>query len=328
MKNDLNNEIDLIEILKKLYTSKKIIIYGSTLFIILGIIISLISPIKYSSSTTFIPQNQENSSSSFSGVASLVGINLGSSSGSDIPPSMYPQIGESANFKRKLLDKIINKKNNLTLKDFLVNHYNIENDNEFNYSLYGMSKQEEICFEILSKVISINVNTKEGFVTITSTMPIAEYSAIVTRFSREILQNIIIENKIETARQNLNFSEKQLNEKKLEFDEIQSKLAFFSDSNLNAVNSFVINEKNKLDAEFQIINSVVTELSKQVEQAKLQVTKDTPVFSTIKEAIIPNYRISPKRTQLVIIYGLIGFLISCLLILILDPLKKVFKEIK
>jgi len=328
MKNDLNNEIDLIEILKKLYTSKKIIIYGSTLFIILGIIISLISPIKYSSSTTFIPQNQENSSSSFSGVASLVGINLGSSSGSDIPPSMYPQIGESANFKRKLLDKIINKKNNLTLKDFLVNHYNIENDNEFNYSLYGVSKQEEICFEILSKVISINVNTKEGFVTITSTMPIAEYSAIVTRFSREILQNIIIENKIETARQNLNFSEKQLNEKKLEFDEIQSKLAFFSDSNLNAVNSFVINEKNKLDAEFQIINSVVTELSKQVEQAKLQVTKDTPVFSTIKEAIIPNYRISPKRTQLVIIYGLIGFLISCLLILILDPLKKVFKEIK
>jgi LPS O-antigen subunit length determinant protein (WzzB/FepE family) len=125
MKNDLNNEIDLIEILKKLYTSKKIIIYCSALFIILGIIISLTSPIKYSSSTTFIPQNQENSTSSFSGVASLVGINLGSSSGSDIPPSMYPQIGESANFKRKLLDKIINKKNNLTLKDFLVNHYNI-----------------------------------------------------------------------------------------------------------------------------------------------------------------------------------------------------------
>ena len=29
-------------------------------------------------------------------------------------------------------------------------------------------------------------------------------------------------------------------------------------------------------------------LSKQVEQAKLQVTKDTPVFSTIKEAVIPN----------------------------------------
>ena len=83
--------------------------------------------------------------------------------------------------------------------------------------------------------------------------------------------------------------------KKLEFDEIQSKLAYFSDSNLNTVNSFVNNEKDKLQAEFQIINAVVTELSKQVEQAKLQVTKDTPVFSTIKEAIIPNKKLVQKE---------------------------------
>ena len=34
-------------------------------------------------------------------------------------------------------------------------------------------------------------------------MPNAEYSAKVAKFSRELLQNIIIENKIETARQNL-----------------------------------------------------------------------------------------------------------------------------
>ena len=38
---------------------------------------------------------------------------------------------------------------------------------------------------------------------------------------------------------------------------IYSKLAFFSDSNLNTVNTFVLNEKNKLESEFEIINSVV-----------------------------------------------------------------------
>ena len=159
-------------------------------------------------------------------------------------------------------------------------------------------------------------------------MPIAQYSAILAKKSREILQNIIIENKIETARQNLNFSLNQLNEKKIEFDEIQAKLVYFSDSNLNAVNSFVINEKNKLEAEFQIINSVVTELSKQVEQAKLQVSKDTPVFSTIKEVIIPNKKISPKRLQLVIIFGFTGLIVSCIYSLISDPLKKILKDLK
>ena len=94
------------------------------------------------------------------------------------------------------------------------------------------------------------------------------------------------------------------------------------------VNSFVLNERNKLESEFQIISAVVEEISKQVEQAKLQLKKDTPVFSTIQEAVIPIYRSSPKRTQLVIIFGFVGFILSCLVILIKDPLTNIFLEIK
>ncbi len=328
MKTKSNDEIDLIEILKKIFNFKKLVIYITGLFILIGIAVALLSPVKFTSSTVFIPQKQEGATSSLSGVASLVGINLGSASyGGDIPTSMYPQIGESPKFKRLLLGKSIDSKKNITLKQFLVEHYNIKEDNKPTISKLDMTELEEECFMILSKIISINVNKKDGFVTINSIMPIAEYSAVVTKLSREILQNIIIENKIETARQNLNFSKNQLSEKKLEFDEIQSKLAYYSDSNLNTVNSFVINEKDKLEAEFEIISAVVTELSKQVEQAKLQVTKDTPVFSTIKEAIIPNKRTSPKRTQLVIIFGFIGFVVSCLFIIIKDPIKKFFNEI-
>jgi len=329
MNTKRDDEIDLIEIFKKIYNSKKVILYSSIAFTLIGISISLVSPVKYSSSTIFIPQNQENTQSNLSGVASLVGINLGTSSlGGDIPSAMYPLIGESPKFKRLLLNTIINKKKNLTLKKFLIEHYKIDEKNDSFISEMEMSKLEEICFNILSEIISINVNQKDGFITINSVMPIAEYSAIVTKNSREILQNIIIENKIETARQNLNFSQKQLGEKKLEFDEIQSKLAYFSDSNLNTVNSFVINEKNKLEAEFEIINAVVTELSKQVEQAKLQVTKDTPVFSTIKEVIIPNKRTSPKRTQLVLIFASIGFILSCIYVISAETLKKTINSIK
>ena len=330
MNTDFNDEIDLIEILKKVYNFRSIVMYTTIIFIIIGVVFALLSPVKFSSSTVFMPQNKEASSSSLSGVASLVGINLGSSSfgGEYIPPSMYPKISESPKFKRLILEKIINKKDNLSLKDFLTSHYDLDKDNSQNSSPLQMSEFEEECFELLSEIISIDINQKDGFITITSIMPNPEYSAVVAKESREILQNIIIENKIETARQHLNFSEKQLSEKKLEFNEIQSKLAYFSDSNLNAVNSFVINEKDKLEAEFGIINAVVTELSKQVEQAKLQVTKDTPVFSTIKEAIIPNKRTSPNRTQLVMIFGFIGFITSVIFVVIFEPLKKIFNALK
>ena len=324
----MNDEIDIIDILKKIYDSKKFILYFSLIFLLIGVGVSLFSTVKYSSSTVFIPQNQESNNSSLSGVASLVGINLGASSyGGDIPPSMYPQIGNSPKFRRLILDKIIDESKKLTLKNFLIDFHKLKNENKKASSSIFMTEIEEKCFEILSDIISISVNAKDGFVTISSEMPIAEYSAIVVNESKEILQKIIIENKIETAQQNLNFSEERLAEKRLEFDEIQSKLAYFSDSNLNTVNSFVINEKGKLEAEFQIISTVVTELAKQVEQAKLQVTKDTPVFSTIAEALVPIKKTSPQRILIVLVFGFSGFIISCIFILIKDTLKDILYQI-
>ena len=44
----------------------------------MGVAFALLLPVKYNSTTIFITQNQETGSSSLSGVASLVGINLGS----------------------------------------------------------------------------------------------------------------------------------------------------------------------------------------------------------------------------------------------------------
>ena len=329
MNTNSNDEIDLIDLLKKLYYSRKLIIYITIIFSIIGIAFALLSPIKYKSTTVFITQNQETGSSSLSGVASLVGINLGSGSfGGEIPPNMYPLVIQSIKFKRLLLNKVIDDKNNLTLENFIIEKYSIEKDEKKDISELGITSNEDIYFGILNDILNISVNQKDGFISISSEMPNAEYSAKVAKFSREILQNIIIENKIETARQNLIFSEGQLIEKKKEFDDIYSKLAFFSDSNLNSVNSFVLNEKNKLESEFQIISAVVEEISKQVEQAKLQLKKDTPVFSTIQEAVIPIKRSSPKRTLLVMIFGFLGFILSCLSIVISEPLKNIFLEIK
>lgn len=329
MEVNTNDEIDLIDLLKKLYNSRKLIIYITIIFSIIGIAVALLSPVKYKSTTVFITQNQETGSSSLSNVASLVGINLGSSSyGGEIPSTMYPQIVQSVKFKRLLLSKIIDNKNNLTLENFIREQYSIEKDEEKNIYELGITSNEDKYFEILNDILNVSVNQKDGFISITSEMLNAKYSAEVAKFSREILQNVIIENKIETARQNLIFSEGQLIEKKNEFDEIYSKLAFFSDSNLNSVNSFVLNEKNKLESEFQIIRAVVEEISKQVEQAKLQLKKDTPVFSTIQEAVIPIKKSSPKRTLIVIIFGFIGFIFSSVYFIIKDNLFKIFNEIK
>lgn len=324
-----NDEINLIDVLKKIYISRKFIFSVTSAFFVISLVISLILPFKYTSSTIFIPQSQESNSSSLSGVASLVGISLGNQSyGNEIPVTMYPLIFESTKFKRALLNEIIDKESKLTLKESLTDYYNIKNDDNIlknNETL--ITKSESDLFDLLSGIISVNVDEKDGFVVISSTMHDPKQSANLTIITREILQKLIIENKIEGAKKNLEFSQSQLKQKKNEFNNIQSKLSYFKDTNLNLVTSSIIDEQTKLQSDFEIINAVVIELSKQVEQAKIQVKKDTPLFSTIKEAVVPIKKSSPKRAKIVIYFTVIGMFLSTSIILIKDKLIYYFRII-
>ena len=324
-----SDEIDLIELLKTAWDGRKQIIIISFVFVLVGVAAALLSPVVYSSSTTFINSQTESSSSSgLSGVATLVGINLGGmSSGSEIPPTMYPQIAESIQFKRDLLNSFIDEKEQIKLEDFLADYNAFEKSVSENNNKLFISKYEDALFNVINDIISISVNQKDGFVTILANMPESEYAANTCINAREILQETIINNKIKSAKQKLEYSEKQLASKRIEFEEIQNKLAYFNDSNLNLVTSSVINEREKLEAEFQIINAVMIELSKQVEQRKLQVSEDTPVFSILKEASMPVKRSSPKRTQMVFIFGFIGLVLSVLYILVREPVGQILKEI-
>ena len=327
--NNNSDEIDLIELLKTAWNGRKQIIIISFIFVLIGLAVALLSPVVYSSSTTFINSQTESSSGSgLSGVASLVGINLGGmSSGSEIPPTMYPQIGESIEFNRVLLDSYIDEKKQIKLGGFLADYNGIEKSVTENSNKLFVSEYENNLFNVLKDVISISVNQKDGFVTISANMPESEYAANTCINAREILQQTVINNRIKSAKQKLEYSEEQLNSKRIEFEEVQNKLAYFNDSNLNLVTSSVINERDKLEAEFQIINAVMIELSKQVEQRKLQVSEDTPVFSIVKEASMPVTRSYPKRTQMVLIFGFIGLVASISYTLVKSPIAQILKEI-
>ena len=328
-----SDEIDLIDLLKKIWAGRKQIIIISVVFTLTGVVSALLSPVTYTSSTTFInSQTESTPSSGLSGVASLVGMSLGGiPAGNEIPPRMYPQIGESVEFKRKLLEKIIDEKKKIKLIDFLIKHNKIKDNSteSLNKNIKSfVSETENKLFGLIDEIVTITINRKDMFVTMSVNMPSSEYAASTCIIAREILQETVINARIKSAKQKLEYSEEQLASKRIEFEEVQNKLGYFNDSNLNIVTSSIINQREKLEAEFDIINAVMIELSKQVEQRKLQVSEDTPVFSIIKEASMPVNRSSPKRTQMVLIFGFIGFIVSSIYVLIKNPLYRILSAIK
>ena len=345
MKELKNDSVEFVKIFSKIYLDRIIILKYLLVSFILGVSVALLSPNKYSSTTTFIPQlssSSSNPTSSLSGLASLAGINLSEmvSDGMDISPLLYPKIVESLPFKLDLLSsKIIVNQTEITVRDFLDTQlsFNLINwireipsivlqlfkknnsDTEFsNIDIYKVTKQDKELFKFLDKLLSININDKDGFINISVTSKIKSVPAQITKNAQIILQNKIIDYKSKSSKDLLDFSTDQYDLKRLEYNSLQDEIAIFKDKNININSSLFQNKLDRLESEAQILQSVVQQLASQVEQAKLQVNKDTPVFTVINPVSIPYEKSKPQRLFIVLAFLSISLVISIARILFLE----------
>ena len=70
------------------------------------------------------------------------------------------------------------------------------------------------------------------------------------------------------------------------------------------------------------------QLATQLEQAKLQVNKDTPVFTVIEPVSVPFERSAPKRSLIVVIWTFLGVVLSTGYILVKDPAIEIIASIR
>jgi capsular polysaccharide biosynthesis protein len=358
--NDNTDEIDLIGLLKKIYFEKKLILKISILASLFGVIYALFQPNEFTSSTTFIPQlssGVKQGGSSLSGLASLAGINIGGTmeSSSEFPPTLYPQVVNGVPFKLDLLnskikldnkvinvkDYFLNKKSSLNivstvkkytigLPSLIISSFKKKNEHvNLNKSeIYSITKEDENLFKLLNARLSLSINKKEGFITISYTDYNKNAAAQITQISQNLLQEKIIEFKNKSSKEMLDFALKQYSDKKESYEKLQDERAFFVDKNINISSSLFQNKLSRLESEVDISESIVQQLASQVEQAKLQVNKNTPVFTTIKPVTIPFHKSAPNRLDIVIICALLGLVSSTGFVLVKEPLKEFFRSIR
>jgi uncharacterized protein involved in exopolysaccharide biosynthesis len=194
--------------------------------------------------------------------------------------------------------------------------------------LYQISEDDRKLFEALNTKLVLSLNEKEGFVTLEFSDENKYIAAQVAERAKELLQERIIEFKNQSARELLDFTTKQYQENKASYETLQDSIAIFKDQNLNISSSLYQNRLDRLERELNIASSVVEQLASQVEQAKLQVNKDTPVFTIIEPVTVPFERSAPKRSLIVVIWTFLGVVLSTGYILVKDPAKEIFASIK
>ena len=162
--------------------------------------------------------------------------------------------------------------------------------------------QKNDCF----KKVTLDIDAKQGFITLQAAFPEALLSAQVADQARELLQKYITRFKIEKAANKLSFIEERYQEKKKEFEKAQSRLAYFRDQNKNVTSAVARTEEERMQGEYSIALNVYNELAKQLEQAKIQVKEETPVFSILEPAMVPQTKTKPKKLMIVAIWLFLG----------------------
>jgi len=329
-----------------IWASRKSITIWILSFGLFGFGIARVSTNIYTSKSVFVPQIEQGSGNleNLGGLASLAGINVGSMSKStEIPPDLYPELIKSINFKRDLINAelFVNEGQIMTYQEYYNDFNNRNTVKNFIGGLplrlyrmigprkviasvdslgYGgiefISNDEEKHLERVTKQLNLKVKKKEGIVELSFSMPDPFLSAKMTQIAEELLQKKIINYRIQAAQQQLEFTNQRYLESKRTFELIQDKRASFSDENRNLSTESARSGQNRIDSEYDIAFSVFKELAGQLEQAKIQVNKDTPVFMNIQPIVIPQQKSKPKSLLIIISLMVIGFLIPASFVIV------------
>ena len=339
-------EIDLIALIKRLWKKRMFVIYVTLAFMVLGLMIALFSKKEYTATTVFVPQtSRQGVSSSMSSLASLAGINLGQVGGGEsLSPAIYPQLLSNVDFIKELMYTPIKFEEwpeKVTLFDYYTNEdYNkptffgtvkkytlglpgviikaIKGSNkeeadsaEADGPLPVFTEKEYACKQVLTNLVSITINDKDGYVELSASMPEPVAAAEVATAAFNLLEKYITEYKIEKAKATLDFVNDRFAEAKADFEEKQKELASFRDANrmLTTATSQIAQER--LEREYELANTIYTELARQKTQVELQVKEDTPVLSVVQPVVVPFEKSKPKRAIILIAFTFLGGCLGC-----------------
>lgn len=338
-------EIDILAIIKRFWEKRKLILIITGCFMVLGLFVALFSPKVYTSSCTFVPQvSKKGSTSSISSLAAMAGINLGDmTSTENLSPNLYPKILENIDFKKELMYSKV-KFEEWDEPVALIDYYTNPDYAKFNLISFvkkytiGLpflllnaikgpdedtlvipsedpmkfyTKDEFNCAKALNDAITMTLEEKKGYITITANMGEAVAAAQLCQITFDLLQKYVTEFKITKAKDQMNFIQARFEEKKAEYEAKQLALAEFQDANRIISSAKARTELERLTSEYSLANAIYTEMAKQLLQATIQVKEDTPILTAVQPVAVPYKKSKPQRVKILFIWAFLGGILGC-----------------
>ena len=344
--------IDIMALLRGLWDGRKTIFICLGIFIVLGLVAALSMKRTYSVTTVMVPQMGD-AKSGLGGLAALAGFDMGAASNNgELSPLIYPQIVSSVPFRLEMMHTPLHyQKCDTLISMFDYAKAKYEKPSVFSYvmkytiglpgvilgSLSSKSKEvtlpggngtddgtpkpvvvsmdEYKMLQGMGQVISLDVDKKEGYITMHVNGSEPVQTAELALKAQQLLQDEVTRFRTEKSQSELEYIQARYDEAKAEAERYQMALAGSRDRMQNVVTTSSTVGKERLQSKFNVANTVYLEMAKQLEQAKMKVKKDTPAFSIIEPVTLPM-KPSNSRAKTLIIWVFLGVVVGCGIVLV------------
>lgn len=331
-------EIRLSDIVDFLKASRWVVLRFVLAFLVIGAVYALSQSNVYTAQVTVMPEAQSSGASKLGGLGSLAGlagISLDNLGGEDaIRPDLYPTILQSIPFALNVLNQPVYSSElntTLPLRAFirqmgqrgllggLMNSFSsddgeanpgaVRDPKNFSQAIEVTKEQDEL-IKVVQRTVSASYDKKSGMITVAAVEPDPVVAATVARLSLEYLTDYITNYRTEKSRKQVTFLGQQTGEARKKYQNAEYALSNYRDRNRNLYLETAKIEEQRLQADFLLNQSVYNELSKQLEQAKIKVQEETPVFKILEPPTVPLRKSGPKRTVIVLGFAVLGGIVG------------------
>ncbi|MDF9801111.1 uncharacterized protein involved in exopolysaccharide biosynthesis [Catalinimonas alkaloidigena] len=159
------------------------------------------------------------------------------------------------------------------------------------------SRQMRVMAELKRRITT--TIEENGTVTVTAVMPDPLVSAKTTELAVAYLTKYITEYRTEKVQQDLDFVEKQYKEKEERYNEAQQRLARLRDRNLNIATESARIALEQAQTDYDLSYTLYQGIAQQLEQARIKVQEETPVFKVLEPIQIPLTKSEPNRELII-----------------------------
>ena len=365
--NQEEQGIDFMALAKKIWDGRKTVYKALAVFLVLGLISAFTMKRVYSVQSVMVPQmSSKGASSSLSSLASLAGFDLGTSNmgGTELSPLVYPQIVNSVPFKLKLLYTPLHYEKADTAVNMLTYAKEYNKPGFFSYvkkytiGLPGvilglfkgkepevtvsplqsvaddgtakpikLTKDEEKMLPKVGQAVSLTVDKKEGLIMLSATGTEPLQTAELALKAQELLQEEVTKFRTQKAQEQLDYVQARYDEIKAETESYQSALATIKDRSQEMLTTKSRIEMERIQTKYNIASAIYQEMAKQLEQSKMQVKKDTPMFTIIQPVTVPT---KPANSRMKSLFGWVffGLVVGCGIVLAKDYIPKLKEKFK